>query len=78
MASFDADQRRALADSVRAGELPACPECGVELDRRDVEPPSQVSYVRRRVWLFCPSCKRTAALDLRGGEPPSGHPARRS
>jgi ribosomal protein L37AE/L43A len=71
MGSYSADQRRALAQAVRAGDTPECPECGTPVAVRPVERPNGVSYVRHRVWLLCPSCKRTAAVDRvgRGGEP---------
>jgi hypothetical protein len=70
MSSFDAGQRRTLEESIRSGTLPACPACGARLDARAVDPPVQVAYVRRRLWLVCPGCKRTASLDVRGGGPP--------
>jgi hypothetical protein len=76
MGSYSAAERRTLAEILAAGDAPSCPVCGTGLAVREVEPPRQVSYVRRRVWLLCPGCKRTAALDVRGGGPPSSHPDR--
>lgn len=61
---YDAMQRRALADAVRRGDALRCPVCGAPIARRDVAPPPAVSYVRRRVWLICTGCKRTAAVDV--------------
>lgn len=78
METYSAAQRRALAEGMEADVIPPCPECGAELAVREVEPSRQVSYVRRRVWLICPGCKRTAALDVTAGEPPSGRPDHRS
>jgi hypothetical protein len=66
--SYTAAQRRALAAAIRSGGegQPECPVCGARVSIREIEPSTQVSYVRRRVWLFCPACKRTAAVDLAG------------
>lgn len=73
MAAFSAAERRALERAVAAGEALRCPACGAELSRREVPPSRQLSYVRRRVWLLCPACKRTGAVEappVRGDERP--------
>jgi transposase-like protein len=64
--SYNAAERQALARAVQSGgeEPPSCPSCGATMSVREIEPSRQVSYVRRRVWLLCPSCKRTAAVDV--------------
>ena len=63
--AFNRDQLATLAVDVRKGELPECPVCAVALDEQAVPPRADVSYVRDRVWLVCPSCHRTAVLDRR-------------
>lgn len=73
--SFTAVERRELGRALARGEAPSCPVCDEALSQRAVPPSRQVSYVRRRVWLLCPSCKRTGAVDvrqepLRGDGPP--------
>lgn len=73
MGAYTAEQRRALARAVAAGDAPVCPGCATPLDVRPVDPPGEVAYVRRRAWLFCPGCKRTAAVDL-GGRDSRGGP----
>jgi uncharacterized protein with PIN domain len=60
---YDAAQRRALQAALRAGTAPRCPYCGVPLTQQRVEPGAEVAYVRRRVWVLCPECRRTASLD---------------
>lgn len=70
MASFTAAERRGLAAALAAGRTLTCPACGTPVDRRDVKPPRAVSYVRRRVWLLCPGCRRSGAVDVREGERP--------
>jgi len=63
---FTPEQERRLADEVREGGPTACPACGGPLDQRPIPPRSDVSYVRDRVWLVCPACRRSAVLDRRG------------
>ena len=63
--AFTHEQVRELGRDVRAGVRPACPVCAVPLDERSVPPREDVSYVRDRVWLVCPSCRRSAVVDRR-------------
>lgn len=58
---------RALAGTLAAGRPLACPRCSAVLDRRIVPPRRDVSYVRDRVWLVCPSCHATGFLDRSEG-----------
>ena len=60
-------QRRALAEAARNGEPLRCPACGSDLIREEVQPRRDVPYVRRRLLLVCPGCKRAAAVDLAPG-----------
>jgi hypothetical protein len=62
---FSPHEERALARAVRDGSLAACPRCGGLLDEWPIPPRSDVSYVRDRLWLVCPSCRRTAVIDRR-------------
>jgi hypothetical protein len=62
---YTARERRALSRALAAGEAPPCPACDTALDVRPVDPPAEVAYVRRRVWVLCPGCGRTAAVDIR-------------
>jgi hypothetical protein len=40
-----------------------CPACDTTLSQQRVDPGAAVAYVRRRVLVICPACRRTAALD---------------
>lgn len=62
---FDAQTRRALEHALGEGRLLECPYCHVALGMQDVERTPEVAYVRRRVWVICPQCRRTAGLDRR-------------
>ena len=63
---FTDEELHALRDALSAGRSPSCPRCRIPLDRVEVPPRSDVSYVRDRIWLTCPQCHRTAVLDRRG------------
>jgi uncharacterized protein with PIN domain len=62
---YDARQRRQLEVALAQGSPLRCPACHAELMQQRVEPGPGVPYVRRRVWVLCPGCRRTAALDLK-------------
>jgi hypothetical protein len=64
---FSTDEVVELARRLLADEDLYCPRCGLALDRRPVQPRSDVSYVRRRVWVACPSCHRSTVLDRSEG-----------
>lgn len=65
MGAFTTEQRRTL-EQLAAGTGPmACPVCGATLVVNDVPGGHRISYVRHRVWVICPSCRRSAAVDVR-------------
>jgi len=64
--SFTPAEARALAVAFEEGRPLTCPRCCAALDRRPVPPRRDVSYVRDRTWLVCPSCHATGFLDRRG------------
>lgn len=64
MPSFSAGERRILAAAVGEDGPLSCPACGGEVRGQPVARPDGVAYVRRRVWLLCGTCKRSAAVDL--------------
>lgn len=65
---FTEEERRALGASLRSGAPLECPRCGAALDRREVPPRPDISYVRDRVWVTCTSCRRTGVLDRKQPE----------
>lgn len=65
--SFDAAERRQLAAALAKGEALACPRCGSPLTTGEVQPGEEVPYVRSRVLVICPVCRRSAALDRPAG-----------
>jgi hypothetical protein len=73
--SFDAGHRNELQAAAARGEPLVCPVCGVPLSEQAVDPKPELPYVRRRLWLLCPHCRRSAAIDLphRRHSRPHGH-----
>jgi hypothetical protein len=62
---FDSEEEDRLARALRDGEAVVCPRCTAPLDVWPVPPRGDVSYVRDRVRLVCPSCRRTTVLERR-------------
>jgi len=67
-AAFSAAEQRALRDAVAAGQVPVCPRDGTTMTRRPIGGGSfGLGYARRREWLLCPTCRRSALFDVRRG-----------
>ena len=60
---FTSAEEREIGDGVRAKREVRCPRCRTPLDEWAVGPRADVSYVRSRVWLVCPSCRRSVVVD---------------
>jgi hypothetical protein len=67
-AQYEPDEQRAIRETVAAGRVPECPRCRVALTSRPIGGGSfGLGYARRREWLICPSCRRSAIFDVRRG-----------
>lgn len=67
-AQFTPPELRAIRDAVARGEPPRCPRCDVVMTEREIGGGSfGLGYARRREWLICPQCRRSALFDLRRG-----------
>ncbi len=60
---FSKEEVARLRELARGGRTLNCPRCGDELDPRPVAAPSEVSYVRHRVWWICSRCRRSLVID---------------
>lgn len=69
---YDAAARRQLAQAIASGGVAACPVCSAPVTLTEVRPAPGVPYVRRRVWVLCTGCRRTAAVDVPGKPPAAG------
>ena len=56
---FERHERVRLYDALTSDDDPPCPRCKAPMDRTEIRPRDDVSYVRRRVWLMCASCDRS-------------------
>jgi endogenous inhibitor of DNA gyrase (YacG/DUF329 family) len=63
--NYTREEENALAHALRQGRDPTCPRCQVPLSRSEVGRRPGVSYVRDRIWLRCPDCRRSVVLDRR-------------
>lgn len=67
-ARYAADEERALRAAMQGGTHPECPRCAVRMTQRPIGGGSfGLGYQRQRVWLLCPSCRRSAIFDVRRG-----------
>ena len=67
-AQYTADEQRAIRETFARGEMPACPRDGTVMTQRAIGGGSfGLGYARRREWLICPECRRSALFDVRRG-----------
>lgn len=67
-AQYDAAEQRTIRDALMRGESPHCPRCDVGMSSRPIGGGSfGLGYARRREWLICPTCHRSAIFDIRRG-----------
>ena len=67
-AQFDAAEQRSMRQQYARGEAPVCPRCGVLMTERRIGGGSfGLGYARRREWLICPQCRRSALFDVKRG-----------
>lgn len=67
-AEYDAEEQRAIRDAFTRDEGATCPRCAVVMTSRAIGGGSfGLGYARRREWLICPRCRRSAIFDVRRG-----------
>jgi hypothetical protein len=67
-ARFEPTEERAIRDAYARGESPVCPRDGATMTKRSIGGGSfGLGYARRREWLICPTCKRSAIFDVKRG-----------
>ena len=67
-AQYDAAEQRAIREAFAAGAAPRCPRCDVPMSGRAIGGGSfGLGYARRREWLMCPGCHRSALFDVKRG-----------
>jgi hypothetical protein len=67
-AQYTREEHQRIRASLVAGETPECPRCAVALTTRPIGGGSfGLGYARRREWLICPHCRRSAIFDVKRG-----------
>jgi hypothetical protein len=67
-AQYTSDELAAMRRELSNGEMPSCPRCGVRMTERSIGGGSfGLGYARKREWLICPHCRRSAIFDTRRG-----------
>lgn len=67
-AQYTPDELKAIREVFIAGTAPVCPRCEVRMTERPIGGGSfGLGYARKREWLICPRCHRSAIYDIRRG-----------
>lgn len=67
-AQYSPDEVTHIRDAFAADSNAECPRCNVAMTQRPIGGGSfGLGYARRREWLICPRCHRSAIFDVRRG-----------
>jgi hypothetical protein len=67
-AQYTLEEVEAIRRAFTTAGSARCPRCEVEMTSRPLGGGSfGLGYARRRDWLICPQCKRSALFDLKRG-----------
>ena len=67
-AQYTPEEETAIRAAHAAGEPVTCPRDGTTMTVRSIGGGSfGLGYARRREWLICPSCHRSAIFDVKRG-----------
>ncbi len=67
-AQYTSAELEEIRSAVAANEMPRCPRCDVKMSIRPIGGGSfGLGYARKRDWLICGKCKRSAVFDIARG-----------
>lgn len=67
-AQYSPEELKAIREAFVGGAMPECPRCHIHMTERPIGGGSfGLGYARKREWLICPRCRRSAIYDLRRG-----------
>jgi hypothetical protein len=67
-AQYTQDELKAIREAFVGGSMPECPRCHVHMTERPIGGGSfGLGYARKREWLICPRCRRSAIYDVKRG-----------
>jgi hypothetical protein len=67
-AQYTREELKGIRDAFAGGSAPECPRCHVHMTERPIGGGSfGLGYARKREWLICPRCRRSAIYDVKRG-----------
>jgi hypothetical protein len=67
-AQYTQEELKAIREAFVGGSVPECPRCHVHMTERPIGGGSfGLGYARKREWLICPRCRRSAIYDVKRG-----------
>jgi len=67
-AQYTAEELKQIREVFVGGKMPECPRCHIHMTERPIGGGSfGLGYARRREWLICPNCRRSAIYDIKRG-----------
>ena len=67
-AQYTQEELKTIRDTFVGGSMPECPRCQVHMTERPIGGGSfGLGYARKREWLICPRCRRSAIYDVKRG-----------
>ena len=67
-AQYTPQELKQIREVFVTGVMPECPRCHVQMTERPIGGGSfGLGYARKREWLICPKCRRSAIYDMKRG-----------
>jgi hypothetical protein len=67
-AQYTPAELKAMREVFITGTMPECPRCHIHMTERPIGGGSfGLGYARKREWLICPRCRRSAIYDIKRG-----------
>lgn len=67
-AQYTPDEIKKIREAFAGESMPECPRCSVAMTERAIGGGSfGLGYARKREWLICPKCRRSAIFDTKRG-----------
>ncbi len=68
LAQYTPEELKAIREVFVTGTMPECPRCRIRMTERPIGGGSfGLGYARKREWLICPRCHRSAIYDIKRG-----------
>lgn len=68
LAQYTSEELKQIREVFVGGTMPECPRCHLHMTERPIGGGSfGLGYARRREWLICPKCRRSAIYDIKRG-----------